>query len=417
MKKILFILFLLGSQIVYGQGKADNKAQETYKKSAVIKTVKAYMKAENYNGVLTEIENTFKKYETTKDDAEYYSYLVRANEQLALQENKKMYLETKPDTVKYFTYLYNMYRLALVCDSIEQITDLDGKQVFKYRYDNANILLRYRQNLRVATNFFYRKRDYAKAYQYVDMYCTTKKAPLFYNKKNEFVLPDENDNTAMSVLAVLSAFGSENNEGVVKYLDDALEDKSTHFKILELGCKSYFALNDTANAVERLKDGFNRNPGQEYFFMSLVKYYNDSNRHEDCLELSKKMVEKFPNDRNYWFIKAKEEEILGKEQDAIKSYETAISKKNDDAESFSSIGMIYSEMAHKLYKNNTLSVTNPGYKEFKTKLRGLYSKAKDAYESSKKYAPNVKTLWYDGLRNAYFRLNMGKELKELEKIK
>ena len=93
-----------------------------------------------------------------------------------------------------------------------------------------------------------------------------------------------------------------------------------------------------------------------------------------------------------------------------------LSKKNDDAESFSSIGMIYSEMAHELYKNTTLSVTNPGYKEFKTKLRGLYSKAKDAYESSKKYAPNVKTLWYDGLRNAYFRLNMGKELKELEKI-
>ena len=415
MNKAFIILFIFIAQIVYGQNNnKGTQGQDVYKKSAVMKSVKASMKVENYSKALNELNNAIAKYDKAKQDAEYYYLQVKNLEQLALQENKNMYLATRPDTTKYFTYLYNMYQQALICDSIEQIPDLNGKTEFKYRYDNAETLLKYRQNLKVSTNFFYKKKDYKNAYRYVDLYCSTKNNAIFTNKKGELTFPEEKDNKSMAVMAVLSAYGSENNKGVVKYLDEAMQDAALKYKLLELGCKSYFALGDTAKAVEKLKTGYAQHAEQEYFFMSLVKYYNDTDNHTACLDLAKDMVKKFPKKRNYWFIKAKEEEMLDKCDDAIDSHMKAIALQADDAESYSSIGALYTSKAQKLYRNNTLSVTNPGYKEVKAQLKKLYQNAKAAYESAKKYAPNDRSLWYDGLRNAYFKLNMGKELKELE---
>ena len=159
MNKAFIILFILIAQIVYGQNNnKGTQGQDVYKKSAVMKSVKASMKVENYSKALNELNNAIAKYDKAKQDAEYYYLQVKNLEQLALQENKNMYLATRPDTTKYFTYLYNMYQQALICDSIEQIPDLNGKTEFKYRYDNAETLLKYRQNLKVSTNFFYKKK-------------------------------------------------------------------------------------------------------------------------------------------------------------------------------------------------------------------------------------------------------------------
>ncbi|MCR5313995.1 MAG: hypothetical protein K6E54_10245 [Bacteroidaceae bacterium] len=418
MKKVIGIILFFATQIVLAQEKpAETTKQQVYKKSTVMKPVKAYMKAEKYNQALTEIDNAFNKFEQARVEPAFYDYKVKAYQQLVLQENRKMYLANKPDTAKYFNYLYEMYDQALRCDSIEQIPDYDGQCKFKYRFENAQILNAFRKNLKVSTNFFYTKKQYDKAYRFVNMYCMTKTAPIFYDKKGQFILPEENDNTEMAVLAVLSAYGSNNNEGVVKYLDEAMKDATTRFQLLELGCKAYFALNDTAQAVHRLREGFMLNPEQEYFFMSLVKYYNSKNNPKESLMLADTMVTKFPNNRDYWFVKAKQEEILGLQDQAIASLNKAVSIKENDAESYSSIGALYSDKALQLYRKNTLSVTSPGYRQFRANLKELYNHAKIAYECAKKAAPDNKALWFDGLRNAYFKLNMGKELKELEKIK
>jgi hypothetical protein len=40
-----------------------------------------------------------------------------------------------------------------------------------------------------------------------------------------------------------------------------------------------------------------------------------------------------------------------------------------------------------------------------------------AYESARKFDENNQDLWLSGLRETYFKLNKGKELKALEKIK
>lgn len=418
MNKYLIILLLGLSQIVYGQDASKNKSTEQpYKKSTVMRSIKALMKATNYSKVLEETNNAFNKHNEANDDPEIHHYQVKALEQLILAENRKMYLETKPDTAKYFGYLYQMYIQALICDSLEQIPDLNGKVSFKYRYTNADALLKYRQNLRASCNYFYKKKDYKQAFLNSDMYIRSKNATIFTGKKGENRLPVENDMTSISVMATLSAYGSQNYKGVTSYYEEAMNDANTRYKILELASKSYLALNDTAKHLELCLKGFNEKPDQEYFFMSLIKYNIDQNNHKECLHIANQMVAKFPEKRNYWFIKAKEEEIGGLYDSAIESYQKAIELKEDDAEAYSYMGVIYTNKAQDLYNTNTLSVTNKGYKEFKANLKALYVKAKDAYELARKYAPENSALWYEGLKNTYFKLNMGRELKALEELK
>ena len=418
MRKYLLLLFLGLSQIVYGQeASKDKSAEQPYKKSAIVKSLKAQMKVGNYSAVVDETNKAFKKYTEADGDAELHNYQVKALEQMVLTENKNMYLATRPDTTKYFGYMYQMYEQALFCDSLEQIPTLDGKTVFRYRYANAETLLKYRKNLKMSCRYFYRKKDYKDAFKYSDLYYKSKSAPIFTGKKGESLMPDEKDNIEISVMAVVSAYGSHNNNGVVSYLHEAMKDKNMCYTVLELGCKAYLALGDTTNYLEHCTKGFNEKPEQEFFFMSLLKYNIDNAQHNKCLELANTMVQKFPKNRNYWFIKAKEEEILGKGDDAIASYYKAIELKEDDAEAYSYIGSIYTNKAQDMYSRNTLSVTNPGYKEFKSKLKAVYTKAKEAYESARKFAPKNNALWYEGLKNSYFKLNMGRELKQLEALK
>ena len=52
----------------------------------------------------------------------------------------------------------------------------------------------------------------------------------------------------------------------------------------------------------------------------------------------------------------------------------------------------------------------------KTELHNLYLKSKAAFEYARQYRPHDTTLWLSGLKELYFKLNMGKELKALESI-
>ena len=82
---------------------------------------------------------------------------------LVLDENKKMYLNQKPDTAKYFGYIMDMYNAALKCDSLENIPDAKGRVVRKYRSSSHQRLMQFRKNLSTAGKFFYQRKDYKRA--------------------------------------------------------------------------------------------------------------------------------------------------------------------------------------------------------------------------------------------------------------
>lgn len=419
-KKLILFLFALGLSVtgIYAQ----QKSTQVWKKSATIKAFKSSMKEKNYSKAKSDIDDVLGKYDEAVGDAELYSLRADALNELIVAENRKIYLNQKPDTVKYFKLIYDMYDNGLKCENAEQAyiqskAKKGKKQAPKYRYNVGQKMLSYRKNLLQAGKFFYKKHDYSNAYQYFDMYLDTKDSEVLTNKKGISLVTDNNDVTEISSLATLSAYASNNHKGVLKYVEESLNDSSTKSQMLEIASRSSVVLNDTVSMLNFLEEGFKCYPEKEYFFVSLVKYYNSMKQYEKSIEKATVMTKLKPSQRDYWFVKGKTEMLSGKYAEAIASFEKCVEIKADDAETYSSLGNIYLYFAHDKYNRFSSSVSDPDYASKKAEINDDYQNACNNFELAKKYDEQNTDLWLDGLREAYFKLNKGKELKKLDKYK
>lgn len=401
---------------------AQEKKADTWKKSVTIKAFKTNMKEKKYSQAKNEIDGAIKKYPDAAKDAQMYVLKAEALTELITGENRKIYLNQKPDTVQYFNYMYEMYSTGLMCDSLEQasITEkvaIGKKAVAKYRPVLANKLMTYRKKILTAGKFFYKKKDYANAYKFFDMYAQTKTAGMLSDKVSRNEIDKEEDLTEVASLAVLSAYASSNSQGVLKYLSESLKDKNLEKNILEIGSKATAELGDTTEMVNLLENGFYNYPETEYYFITLVKYYNEKQLFDKALVKATRMTELFANNRDYWFVRGKEELLLEKYDEALVSFCKCVEIKADDAESFSALGNIYLHEAHVKYAQFSLPLNHPDYGRMKDEIKTAYTNAMNNFEQAKKFDESKTALWLEGLREVYFKLNKGKELKSLDAFK
>lgn len=418
---ILAVLMMFSS-VAMAQDKKGAK-EDVYKKSVVVRTFRTYMKEKKYAQAKNEIDGAMKKYGEAAADAELYRLKADAVNELIGAENKKIYLKQKPDTAQYFNYMYELYTIGLACDESEQkqldASAQDGKKKAgrRYRYEMGAMMHPYRKNLLSAGKFHYRKRDYVSAYKFLDMYAKTKNNEVFLNKEGKSMVSGENDMTEVATLSVLSAYASSNHKGVMSYLAESLKDKGLEEKMLEIGSKSAIEIGDTTEMVNLLENGFYSYPANDYFFVTLSKYYNDHGMFDKALLKAMVMTEKFPDNHAYWYMKGKEEMLLSKYEEAIESFKKCVALNADDAESYSSLGNIYLHLAQDKYSHFNLSLSDPDYAKGKKEITEYYQLARDNFEAARKLREDEHELWLDGLREVYYKLNKGRELKSLEKYK
>lgn len=396
---------------------AQSNANE-YNRKALIKDVKANLKSQNYAKVDDLISKAMANSDEARSDAELYNIRTNAMHNLALAEGKKIFLKSGQDTVKYFNYIYKVYSYALQCDSIESVALAKDEKKHDRRY-RQNISVKVtsaRSSLRSAGKFFYKKTNFKEAYRYLDMYLGTIGSPLVdYTRVKSQDENAESDSVSMAKLAVFSAYAVESHKDAVKWLSLALGDTINRSMLLEIASKSFAALDDSVSTLMYLQQGWAAYPMQENFYMSLIKYYSDRSQYSLAHGVAVRQLKKEPNSRNLWYIKGKGEQCMEMPDSAIVSYNHAINIKADDAEAYSSLGNVYLDMAHKYYNSSTLTVNSPQYAAFRKQLREYYQLACAAFESARKYDETNKALWLEGLRESYFKLNKGKELKSLEK--
>ena len=416
MKKILSLLVFSFSFMLLCA------ADKPYKRSSIVKAYRTSMKEKNYTQARKGLLDAIQQYPEAAADPQLYKYQVDALNELIGGENRKIYLNNRPDTVAYFNYIYDLYVTGLQCDSLEQVAIAkrlsEGKKAqSKWRGAVQQTLLSYRKNLLGGGKFYYNRKEYANAFRFINMYVQTKTSDVFLDSKGASIVVDPEDMTETSVLAVLSAFGSSNYSGVEAYLDESLKDEQFRPQLLEIGSKTAVQLGDTIQQVFLLKQGFDAYPDVEYFFVTLVKHYNDGGFYEQALQKVLRMIELHPERRDYWYIAGTEQQLLERYEDALASYQKCIDIQADDAEAYASIGSIHLHAAHVAYARFNLPLRDPSYNKEKNAINQLYRQACKAFEQSRRFAGNNPALWLDGLRETYFKLNRGKALKELEKIK
>lgn len=419
---VIVIFSFLTLSVFPQKAERGKKSADIYKKSAVVKTFRTCMKEKNYAKAKQTLDEAVNKYDEAKVDAQLYRYKMDVLNELIGMENRKIYLKSNPDTIGYFNYMYELYVTGLTCDTLEQ-NELAERQAMgkkatpRLRKGVGGTMLTYRKNILNAGKFYYKKRDYKNAFRFLDMYSKTKSSAIFVDSKGVSILNDPDDKTEVAVLAALSAYGSCDYRSVIAYLPESLNDKNCESQLFEIGSKAYAELGDTTQMLSMLEEGFRLYPDAEYFFVTLTKSYNDRGEYEKALLKAEKMTELYPDNRDYWFMKGTEQALIGKKEGALASFGKCIEIKADDAAAFSSIGNIYLSEAHEAYAQFDLSRTDPDYTKKKQWINELYKKSRTAFEQAKKFDEANLELWLSGLREAYFKLNSGRELRALEKYK
>ena len=412
---IFIILFTLFANPVHG-------AEKPYKRSSVVKSYRTCMKEKNFAQARQVLTDAMREHPEAAADAQMYRYKLDALDALIGVENRKIYLNSKPDTVSFFNYMYELYVTGLQCDSVEQhamaAREAEGKKAQqKLRSGVGQTLLPYRKNLLNAGKYYYTKKSYADAFRFFDMYVQTKSADVFQDSKGNSLVADPDDEVDVSVLSVLSAYASSNYSGVTSYLTESLKDENLRPQMLEIGVKTYAALTDTTKAVQLLEQGFEAYPEVEYFYVTLVKHYNERGLYEQALQKVQRMTSLKPQQRDYWYVAGTELVLLDRYDEALQSFQQCIDIKADDAEAWASMGSIQLHQAHVAYENFNLPKSDPSYNKQKNAITQLYRQACNAFEQSRKFDEANTSLWLEGLRETYFKLNRGKALKGLEKYK
>lgn len=421
-KLIFFVVFIMlsFSNIVNAQNSktGDDKEHKTEKEKINIKKLKKEarnaVKSTNFSQAESILEKAVAASTDAKSDAGLFNMLMNVEHGLADAENRKIYLKNNPDTAKYFSYIYKVYLYGLTCDSLDRVPDHKGRVKPQYTTNVSSRLVSYRNNIKSAGKFFYNKGKYAEAYKYFDLFISTLNNPLITSAKNARY---DADSLSIMRLAVFSAYNSSDYESVMKYLDRVMEDTVAYATLCQIGSKTEMALGDTLKAAAYLYDGWRSDPMREYFYITLVEYYIDAKLYQNAYDIVADQLNINPQNRRLWYIKGKCQQCLDSLDAAIVSYEHAIIIQDSDAQSYSSIGDIYVTKAQRTYRANNNKVGTSAYSHAKTQETEYYRKALANYEKARKYAPNDPTLWYEGLREVYFKLNMGRQLNQLEKDK
>ena len=392
---IFILLFTLFANPVHG-------AEKPYKRSSVVKSYRTCMKEKNFAQARQVLTDAMREHPEAAADAQMYRYKLDALDALIGVEK--------------------LYVTGLQCDSAEQqamaTREAEGKKAQqKLRSGVGQTLLPYRKNLLNAGKYYYTKKSYADAFRFFDMYVQTKSADVFQDTKGNSLVADPDDEVDVSVLSVLSAYASSNYSGVTSYLTESLKDENLRPQMLEIGVKTYAALTDTTKAVQLLEQGFEAYPEVEYFYVTLVKHYNERGLYEQALQKVQRMTSLKPQQRDYWYVAGTELVLLDRYDEALQSFQQCIDIKADDAEAWASMGSIQLHQAHVAYENFNLPKSDPSYNKQKNAITQLYRQACNAFEQSRKFDEANTSLWLEGLRETYFKLNRGKALKGLEKYK
>ena len=131
---------------------------------------------------------------------------------------------------------------------------------------------------------------------------------------------------------------------------------------------------------------------------------------DKCLEIDSLAIK-------YWKLKGNEYYAIDSIDAAIPPFKKTVDLDPDDTETLSKLGSIYIRKARNFYNQANLKIGSPDFSKNRKHLTELYTTAMGYYEQVRKICPDNPELWRSGLREAYYKLNKGKELKLLESIR
>lgn len=421
MKKVLFVLaaamcFSCAS-VAQTSEKEIKKAQKEAQK--LVRQAREELndtESGDINKALSLIEQAMTN-QYTKDKAETWSVAGDIYKSLYSKESNKVYLNQPYDTVNMYENLIKMYDYYFKCDELEQIPNEKGKVSQDCRLKNAEELDRNRTNFINAGIFYFNSRhDYAKAYQMFDKYYQIGEVPMLksYTDAN----PDYAKYAVeFAYFPTLAAIQMEDYEKVLKYCDKGVEDPENGETCYRFKCEAYSHLKDTANWVKALQGGVEKFPTVDYYYMQLIVYYDNTQQVDEMETFAQSMLDKDPDKAYNYYVIGYIKQNKKAYDDAISNYLKAIEKDPVLSEAYINCGICYMLQANDYMEANAnVKYGSTAYKKMMETEQDYYKKAQPMWEKVRELKPDDTKTWGLQLYQIYYKLNMTKELNQIETI-
>jgi len=331
-------------------------------------------------------------------------------------ENQKAYLHKAYDTLRLYNSVLKMTQYFLKCDSLSEIPDAKGKVKNKFRKANAQSMLAVRNNLANGGYYYMNKpkdSDKKKAIDFLTTYIESTYHPMFGN------IPEVQNDTLVSAIAYyisVTALKIQDYNTVSKYSPFALDNNIFGQSAKELLATACIQQNDTLNYLQVLREGIEEYPSDRFFFASLVDYYLKDNKLDDAMQVTKEVLDKYPENAYALYVKGYLYQSMQEYNKAIETYQQVVSIDNTSAEAYSGLGLVYCILAQNFADTISLDVNDSSYSDNQKILKDYYEKAKNAYEQARILKPEQKELWLNGLYRVYYNLRLGEKFDEIEHL-
>lgn len=392
--KILLLVFLFISMAGVAQKKEIATARDYVKKNTSLDKAEQMMRT-----LLADSDN--------RSNTKIWNVLFDAQRRQYENGNEKLYLKQKYDTAAIFNITSRMFRDMETYDSLFNLPHPKESDAKEWRKSHGQLLNMIRPNLLNGGLFFIRRQKYDTAYLLLNQYIETANQSLFsayhYGEKDKH-LPEA------AYWAVYASYKMGNRKQTLHHTYLALKDTTHYNQMLQLLAQTYLGEGDTVRYVKTLREGFDRNHLDDFFFSHLIDYYSARNDWQQALTMTNQAL---TTDRHNLLFRITKSIILlntGKYQECFALCDTLIHENDSVAEAWLNAGLALFNQGVALDKNPVLSAKKHG------QVVSFYKQALPYLEKYRQLQPERKDRWALPLYTIYLNLNRGKEFDEIDKL-
>lgn len=259
-----------------------------------------------------------------------------------------------------------------------------------------------------AATLFDEKKDYEGAIKAFELYMSIPEIPFMKDQVTK-------DSTYYQVkyYTGLAARNANQYEKAIAIHEDMKDDNYETLYVYQLLYDEYVHMNDTANFVKTLKEGFEKMPQEPWFIQNLINYYLLNNFIDESKFYITKAIELLPNEAVYHYVNAKIAEAEGDKVSARKSYDKTLELDPKYADAYAGIGAMVIEDGQKILDDAAYK-SDREFNAAKVKSRTVFKSAIDYFLKAAELNPEELS-YKRNLRMLYYRLEMSKELEAIEK--
>lgn len=256
----------------------------------------------------------------------------------------------------------------------------------------------------------YKAENYSKALESFEQILEINGLPLLSADNQNYI------DTATIYNAGMMAFQTEEYDKSIEYFQEAAKYGYSEASPYLWLSRVFEQKKDTLNALESLKAGFEKYPGNGEILDNMIQMYLNMNKKDEALHFLDLAIEREPEKATYYLAKGSLCDRNHDNENAILLYEKALEKDPDLFMAYFNIGVIYYNEGVQKFEQaaNVPANDNVAYEKVMTEADQLWEKSVPYMEKCHDLNPNDEAAT-ESLKSLYYRLNQTEKYEALQK--